>query len=197
MNTALLGLHERLLANDPVAPADVFGMVVPVLERYLRYQFPSMGPGVDPDIYVTAVYDALTGYFKNPGNYDPTRSGLMTYLRLAARRDLQNLLAKESRHARGRVSLHSVEFDRSDGNDLSETVADSIDGERLSEEMTKDMTPSERDVFDLMVEGERSTEAAAHVLGIVHLPARDQVKEVKRVKDRIKKRIQRRGPSLS
>ena len=197
LNTELLNLHERLLAADPVAPADFFNIVVPILERYLRYRFPSMGPGVDPDIYVTATFDALTDYFKDPQKYDPTRSGLMTYLRLAANRDLQNLLRKESRHAAGRTSLDSVEFDQSDGNDLSETVADNIDAERLYEELTTEMTPAERDLFFLMVEGERSTEAAADALGIGHLAALDRVREVKRVKDRIKKRIRRRGLSLS
>lgn len=193
LNAELLSLHQRLLDDDPVAPVDFFEMTVPALERYLRYQFSSIGPGVDPDIYILAVHDALTDYFKTPQKYDPDRSGLMTYLRLAAKRDLQNLLRKESRHAKGRVSLDSVEFDRSDGNDVAETVADSIDTKRLYEELTKDMTHGERDVFFLMVEGERSTEAAAAALNIEHLTVRDQVREVKRVKDRIKKRIQRRG----
>ena len=196
-NTELLDLHERLLAHDPVATADFFEIAVPVLERYLRHRFPSIAPSVDPDIYVTAIYDALTDYFKNPQRYDPTRSRLTTYLGLAARRDLQNLLSKESRHATGRTSLDSVEFDLSDGNDIAETVADSIDAQRLSDELTKDMSTAERDVFYLIVEGERSTEAAAIALGISHLPVPDQAREVKRVKDRIKKRIQRKGLSLS
>ena len=197
LNTDLLNLHERLLADDPVATADFFEMAAPILERYLRYQFPSLGPGVDPDIYILATHDALTDYFKDPRKYDPARSGLMTYLRLAAKRDLQNMLRKESRHATGRNSLDSVEFDLSDGNDVSETVADNIDAQRLSEDLTKEMTPDEKDVFLLMVEGERSTEAAAAALGIGHLSPRDKVREVKRVKDRIKKRIQRRRMSVS
>lgn len=193
LNTELLSLHQRLLDDDPVATVDFFEMTVLALERYLRYQFPSIGPGVDPDIYILATHDALTDYFKNPRKYDPARSGLMTYLRLAAKRDLQNLLRKESRHAIGRTSLDSVEFDTSDGNDVAEMVADGIDALRLSDEMTQGMTTTERDVFFLMVEGERSTQAAAAALNIEHLPVRDQVREVKRVKDRIKKRIQRRG----
>ena len=193
LNAELLNLHQRLLDDDPVATVDFFEMAVPVLERYLSFQFPSLGPGVDPDIYILATHDTLTDYFKNPRQYDPARSGLMTYLRLAAKRDLQNLLRKESRHATGRTSLDSVEFDTSDGNDVAETVADSLDALRLYDEMTQGMTTAERDVFFLMVEGERSTEAAAAALNIEHLAVMDQVREVKRVKDRIKKRIQRRG----
>ena len=196
LNTDLLELHERLLASDPVATSDFFKLVVPTLKRYLRYQFPSMKSSVDPDIYLTAIHDALTEYFKNPTRYDPSRSGLMSYLRLAAKRDLQNLLKKEARHAKGRASPKDVEFQQSDGNDIADKVADSIDAERLSQEVTEHMTPAERDVFFLMVEGVRSTEAAALALGIEHLPVKDQAREVKRVKDRIKKRIQRRRLSL-
>ena len=196
LNTELLRLHERLLADDPVATVDFFEMVVPTLERYLRYQFPSIGPSVDPDIYVYAIHEALTDHFKNPGRYDPAKSKLTTYLRLAAKRDLQNLLRKESRHATGRTSLDSVEFELPDGNDISETVADNIDAQRLSDKLAKEMTPEEREVFSLMAEGERSTEAAAAALGIGHLSAHDQMREVKRVKDRIKRRLQRRRDSI-
>lgn len=121
----------------------------------------------------------------------------MTYLRLACVRDLQNLLAKESRHASGRISVESVEFSLSDGNDVSETVADSLDGQRLVAELTRGMTSEEQAVFSLMLEGERSTRVAAEVMNIGHLALEEQAKRVKRVKDRIKKRMRRRGLSRS
>ena len=85
----LLELHSRLLLDDPVATEEFFNIVAPELERHLRLQFPSMAVGVDPDIYLSAVYEALTNYFKNPYKYDSAKSGLMTYLRLACRRDMQ------------------------------------------------------------------------------------------------------------
>ena len=188
----LLELHNRLLLDDPVATEEFFGIAVPELERHLRLRFPSIAVGVDPDIYLSAVFDALTDYFKNPGKYDPTKRGLMGYLRMAARRDMQNLLAKESRHAKGRTSLENVEFGHSDGNDVSERVARDIDGQRAVDELTREMSPDERAVFSLMMDGERSTEVAADAMGIGHLAPREQAREVKRVKDRIKKRIQRR-----
>ena len=192
----LLELHNRLLSDDPVATEEIFNIVAPELERHLRLRFPSLAAGVDPDIYVSAVYEALTDYFKNPGKYDSSRSGLVTYLRLAARRDMQNLLRKESRHVTGRISLESVEFSRSDGNDISERVADDLDFQRLVEDLAQRMTSEERAVFSLMLEGERSTEAAAEAMGMGHLPPEDRARDVKRVKDRIKKRIQRRGITL-
>ncbi len=192
----LLELHDRLLSDDPTVTEEIFGIVTPDLEKHLRMRFPNLAPSVDPDIYLFAVFETLTDYFKNPGKYDPDKSGLMTYLRLAARRDMQNLLRKESRHAKGRVSLDSVEFGQSDGNDISEKVAEDLDGHRLIEDLKRGMTSVERDVFSLMLEGERSTRAAAEVMNIGRLPPVERAREVKRVKDRIKKRIQRMGIDL-
>ncbi len=192
-NTELLRLHERLLANDPVASLDTFQIVTPILERYLRYQFVSMGPSVDPDIYLSAIHDALTDYFKKPQKYDPNRSGLLTYLKLAAKRDLQNLLRKESRHAKNRISFEDVGFSRSSGNNVSEEAINKIEGERLATEAMQGMTNTERAVFCLMIDGDSSTESAADAVGIGHLSQREKAREIKKIKDRIKKRIQRRG----
>jgi len=188
----LLDLHERLLSLDPVATEELFTIAAPELERHLRARFPSLAPGVDPDIYLSAVYETLTDYFKNPGKYNAAKSGLMTYLRLACRRDLQNLLAKEFRHASVRISLESVEFSLSDGNDVSERVADNLDSQQLISDLTQGMTSEERAVFSLMVEGERSTRVAAEAMNIGHMALEEQAKRVKRVKDRIKKRMRRR-----
>ena len=189
----LLELHNRLLFDDPVATEEFFNIVAPELERHLRLQFPSMAIGVDPDIYLSAVYEALTDYFKNPDKYDSAKSGLMTYLRLACRRDMQNLLSKESRHVTGRLPLESVEYRSSDGNDVSDRVAADIDVRRAVHKLTREMSPTERAVFSLMIDGERSTEVAADAMNIGHLVPAEQAREVKRVKDRIKKRIQRKG----
>ena len=189
----LLELHNRLMSDDPVVTEEMFRIFVPELERHLRVRFPSLAVGVDPDIRTLAVYEALTDYFKNPGKYDPSKRGLMGYLRMAAKGDMQNLLRKESRHVTGRVSFEDVEFRQSSGNDISEMVAEDIDGRRAVDELTREMSPDEQAVFSLMLEGERSTHTAAEVMGIGHLAPAEQSREVKRVKDRIKKRIQRRG----
>ncbi len=193
----LLELHNRLLTYDPVATEELFVIVAPQLERILRWQFPDLAPGVDPDIYVSAVYEALTNYFKDPGKYRPDKSGLMTYLRLASKRDMQNLLRKESRHAKGRVPLESVEFYKSDGNDISDEVVNRIDAQSLIEELERGMTPEERAVFSLMRQEERNTQVFAEAMNIAHLSFEQQTREVKRVKDRIKKRIKRRGSDRS
>ena len=189
----LLDLHERLLSDDPVVTEEIFNIAAPKLEGHLRMQFPSLAAGVDPDVYISAVYEALTDYFKNPGKYDPAQRGLMGYLRMAARRDMQNLLRKEYGRLKRRTSLESVEFWLSDGNDVSERVAEDIDGRRKIEDLKQGMTSEEQAVFELMLDGERSTDVAAAAMNIGRLPPGEQAREVKRVKDRIKKRIRRKG----
>ena len=193
----LLEMHERLLAGDPTVTCDIFNAVAPPLIRYLRARFPSLAPSVDPEAHTDAAHEALTDYFKNPDKFDPDRSGLMGYLRMAAYRDMQNLLSKESRHARGRIPLDDVVFDLDDGNDIAEAIADQMDADSLRRELSADMNEQESIVFDLMVEGERSAEAAAAALGIAHLPVPEQRREVKRIKDRLRRRLQRRKGSVS
>lgn len=189
----LLDLHDRLLSDDPTATEEVFNIAAPEIERHLRLRFQSLAAGVDPDIRTLAAYQALTDYFKNPGKYNPNKRSLMGYLKMAAGRDMQNLLRKESRHVTGRISLEGVEFRQSDGNDVSERVAEDIDGQRRIDDLKQGMTSEERAIFELMLDGERSTEVAVAAMNIGHLPPEGQAREVKRVKDRIKKRIQRKG----
>ena len=193
----LLNIHKRLLDGDPTATVDIFDAVVPTLKGYLRGKFPELAPSADPDIYADAVFEALTDYFKNPRKFDQSKRGLMGYLRMAAYRDLQNLLAKERRHAKGRISLDDDVAKRlTDGNSLAESVIDEIETKRLLNELGKDMTPPDRNLLSVMADGERDTDAAAQALGIAHLPTAERAREVKKAKDRIKKRIRRRGLQL-
>jgi hypothetical protein len=54
-------------------------------------------------------------------------------------------------------------------------------------------TEVDRRVLRLMVDGERRTAVFAAVLGLDGQPAEAQRREVKRAKDRIKKRLERAG----
>ena len=51
--------------------------------------------------------------------------------------------------------------------------------------------PKDRAVLRLMLDGERSTSAFAHALGISHLAKREREEGVKRCKDRLIKHIRR------
>jgi hypothetical protein len=53
----------------------------------------------------------------------------------------------------------------------------------------KELSPEDREFLRLRGEGVRSTHVYAQVLGIAHLPAEQQKREVKRAKDRLDKRL--------
>jgi hypothetical protein len=121
-------------------------------------------------------------------------------LRLAARRDLWNLLRGERCRQRGRIPWSIVELGPGGGNIQGREEEPLTVLERWEEEagwsdflqqVREKLRPSEQSVLDLLLSGERSTAAYAAVLGLAERPADEQAREVKRVKDRIKKRLER------
>jgi RNA polymerase sigma-70 factor (ECF subfamily) len=170
------------------------------LIRWLEARFPSF----DPHLRETAAEEALLNYVKNPTKYQPDRSGLAAYLRMAARRDLFNLRQREQRHHEHRVRWSVVELGPEGGN-LSggqDDPADRLEREEETERaeawlrsLLGTFTPEERRVVELLLAGERRTEVFAEAIGQGQLPAAEQKREVKRVKDRIKKRLERGGRS--
>ena len=71
---------------------------------------------------------------------------------------------------------------------MDEAVANTL---TLPPTGTVSFTSQEAEVLTLMRQGERRTLEFARVLGISELPAEQQRREVKRVKDRIKRRVER------
>src|SRR2546425_571425 len=106
-----LDLHRRLVEEDPVAPSDLATTyLVPLLASLTRIN----AADIHPDFIQEAVHEALINLIKNPRCFDAPRSKgrlpLFAFLRLAAQRDLQNILRREGRHWRHRVCLESVEL---------------------------------------------------------------------------------------
>jgi len=193
-----LSLHLRLCELDPVAPAELCRACLDPLVRWLETTF----PWVDPHLRETAADEAVMAYLKAPQRYRPEKCPLPAYLQMAARRDLLNLLKRERRHHRHRVGWSVVELDEEAGNILgreeepSRLLEDHEEAERwqaLLRELRQTCSEGEQRVLDLMLAGERSTAAYALALGITGLPAAEQEREVKRVKDRLKKRLEREG----
>ena len=184
-------LFQRLCRGDPLAPLDFLVAVLdPLVSHLRRYR-----PGADEHAYLTAAGDAALDLIRNPAIYDPAGRTLVGFLRMSAERDLQNALAKEARHHRHREPAECVEVvpdARNDSPDGPEGDLPSFDDPDIAAELAS-LTPTERAVFDLMRAGEKGTAAFAAVLGIGQLPAAEQAREVKRVKDRIIKRLQRAG----
>jgi RNA polymerase sigma-70 factor (ECF subfamily) len=193
-----LGLHLRLCDLDPTAPADVCRAYLVPLVHWLEAKF----PGFDPDLRETGAGEALWAYVQDPAKYHPERLDLAAYLRMAARGDLFNLQRQEQRHHRHRVPWSVVELGAEDGN-LSgggEDPADRLERDEEAKQMEtvlqallENCTPEERRVVEMMLAGERETSVIAAAVGWGHLPAEEQKREVKRVKDRIKKRFERGG----
>lgn len=146
-------------------------------------------PRAHPDDITTAADDAVLAVLRNPGAFDPTRGPLAGFLRLIARRDLSNLLDKETRHRRGRIPWAAVELAVPARNDRDEDAPDwsglesALDG----------LSAEDRSVFELMRDGERDTTMFAAALGITDLPTDERTAIVKRAKDRVKARLKRAG----
>jgi RNA polymerase sigma-70 factor (ECF subfamily) len=194
-------LHQRLSANDATVTADIVARYLPPLIGSLaRWSRPA-----DEGLIEAAAFQALCDYLRHPERFDPTRLDLGAYLRMAARADLRNELRRERRHHRRRIAWNVVEVGESAGN-LS--GREEQPGQRMEREeamahawvgladVVAALSDQERQVLELMRRGERATEAFAHVLKLDGLVALEQEREVKRVKDRIVKRL-KRGRSAS
>jgi hypothetical protein len=173
-----LDLHRRLIDEDPVAPAVLLKTYIDPLiaaleaanEHWVRH------------LIEEAVGDALVSLVKNPTGFDASRSKaalpLFAYLRLAAQRDLQNILKKEQRHWQDRVSLESVEDSLLAGNylgrdDPSERLQRQEEADKEREILSfvrRGLSDGEQEALELMRQGERKTTAFARVLGIDQLP---------------------------
>lgn len=193
-----LDIHARLRQGDPVASADLAAAFLVPLAALVERK----NPRIDPHLCGEAAEDAILSLIKNPSSYNPERAPLEAYLRMSAQGDLRNLLQRERRHASRRVGIEAVELFATDRNPLAEDADPARAIDRAEEARTPmrlqfpdkvraSLNHEEERVLWLIGIGERSTEAFASVLGITHLPQETQRQEVKRVKDRLKRRLKR------
>ena len=189
-NVSWYQIHERLLSEDPTAPADLAEQAVRPLTQFLESKYPTLN---DPTLIADAVTDSVMNYLKQPRKFDPGRRGLLGYLKMAAEGDLQNALAKHRRRDR---PTEDVEVAAAAGKIVVEPR--DVLGELRAEDLRKRVDSlfddvKDRHMVDLILDGERSTEAFAEVLGLGELPIGRQRSEVKRHKDRLKKRLRDYG----
>jgi hypothetical protein len=191
-----LALHLRLREGDPVAPADLCTRYLAPLLHRLQNKFPH----TDPHLRQTAAHDALFNYIQGPEAYDPSLLDLAAYLRMSARGDLLNGLRSHSRGQEGLISLTAVEQDGDGGNIPGageepavalQRAEDAAHWQAFLQEATAAFSPAERRALDLMLDGRHDYATFAVALGCDGLPEAERNREVKRVKDRIKKRLER------
>lgn len=194
-------IFERLLADDPTASSDLaLGYLNPLSNWLIR-----RNPRVEPHICAEAAENAILTLIKNPSTYKPERLTLSAYLRLSASGDLKNLLQAERRHSSRRANLDAVELspamrkylwdEDADPALLVERPLDDVAENRqpvaVPPSVRDKLTSEEMKVLELMQLGERKTEAYVVALGIADQSVEEQRREVKRLKDRLKKRLER------
>ncbi|HLZ71483.1 MAG TPA: hypothetical protein VKV26_16395 [Dehalococcoidia bacterium] len=192
-------LHQRLLDGSRTVSADIADAYFDHLVRRLRASYPN----VDEHLWSTAAGDTLISYLKRPTAYDPIRLDLEPYLYMSAKRDLLNELAKQRRHQLRAVELseetpeHRVnEFgDPARFLERQETLAEALAGARppLPPSLEDGLTPVEARVMEMIRDKVRRTAEYAEVMGITHLPRREQAELVNNMKDKLKHRIRRAG----
>jgi CRISPR-associated protein Csb2 len=167
-----LCLYRRLLERDPVAPADFAVAYLKPLIAWLH----STNPGVDPMTYDEAAGEAIIRFLSDPTKYDPQRLEVEAFLRMAAQRDLQNLLRKERRHQKNRRDWKVVEqaspdgkyLGRDDDPSLSLQIEEARQRQGLPTTMRQQLTDVEQRFWDQMQQGERRhsvfAEAFRHAL---------------------------------
>jgi RNA polymerase sigma-70 factor (ECF subfamily) len=179
-----LALWRDLRAGRASAPAAFLQAFLEPLLAWLAEKFPR----ADPEARANVVHDLLLTFVKRPDGYDPAKGGLAPYLRMAIKGDLLNLLAKKP----DRVRLFSEIAVAEPADDRKESVEElpSFDDPRLQAALAS-FSAAELQVFELMRDGAHQTETFAAVLGITDRTVEQQQREVKRVKDRIMKRLRR------
>jgi RNA polymerase sigma-70 factor (ECF subfamily) len=222
---SLDALHARLLKGerrDPVASSELAGVILEPLRRRLAWRagnlLRAMGPTVRDDALNDATVTAYMNYVRRPEQYDPrkARGGLLPFLTMAAHRDLLNALPTIERH-RNVVPLSLVEQRGEDRNspltpvgavsgaergtnpeDVVDAHERAAEGDaRMRAQLRLMESDAERGVLRHMLAGERDTATFAADLGLSGLAADAQRHEVKRVKDKIKKRLERAGFSAA
>jgi len=189
--------HQQLLARARLTvTSEIAEVFIPVLVKSLRKQFWNLS---DQDLIDSAVEDALVDYFARPAQFDPTKAGLFTYLRVRAKSYLLNILAQQKDHqdrekvveVAGAESVYKVETQESA--DVEATLIErDVDNQTMQQLREILSDPLDLEMVKLMMEGVRETELYAALLGISAQSLEAQKIIVKRHKDRLKKTIQRK-----
>jgi RNA polymerase sigma-70 factor (ECF subfamily) len=198
-----LALHQRLLDGDRTASSD---LAVAYLD-WLAVRLSRANSRIPTDICDTAAEDAILNLIDHPHTYDATRGALTAYLWMSASGDLKNLLRAERRHNAHRAAWDVVELSPEAGKYLWDEDSDPariLDRREDNMEHQAALAPrmaaareglsaGEAAALELLRQGERKTAPYAAALGITDLPEAEQRQQVKRVKDKLKKRLERAG----
>lgn len=190
-------LHQRLLQGDPVAPPELAEKYLMLTLKKVRSKLGSIAVQ-EPTIIEDAAIDAILCYAERPEKYNPDRLRLQSYLVMVATADALNAWQKIKRKNRRELSLADVEVDQRMRNNLIEANNDDPDRPGLPNDWKQQVSNlftdlRDHEVLELIITGERRTAVFAKALKLGNLTDEDTRREVKRHKDRIKKRLNRLG----
>jgi hypothetical protein len=179
-------LHAFVIQGDATALNQLAERVLPVVCRMLRSRF----PGAKAELVIEGAEDAFLDYSRDPGQFDRTRGTLEVFLLARAARNVLNLLEKEDRRQRRETANAS---DVAEDSPVIESDAlAGLEQSEIREYLLRSATSEvERSAVILLLDGEYSTAALAVALSASHLSFPEQQREVKRFKDRVKKRLLR------
>lgn len=196
-------IYRRLLANEPDAPSDLFALFLDPLLDALRCAFPGLR---DPYLVQDVVTDSLFTLAQQPMRYAPEKASLWSYLYTDAKGDLLNAIERERKRWKD-ATFDLVEHDVHDrGTNVEAEVLNALVPDGLPAGMTLEEVlamvretisdPQDRELLELMLEGERKSEAFSQVLGIGNMTPLEQRRIIKQRKDRIDARLRRLGERI-
>lgn len=193
-------LHADLLAGSKTASSRICENYLAPVVSFLKARYRH-----EPDSHLLedAAITALMNYLQRPSTYNPEAKPLFAFLKMAADKDFLNLLKSETRR-----TSHFAEPPRNvaDPYDDAERESEFSNGRTTEDEVIEIIgldpsilaeierllpDPVEREALWMMCERERRNEPYAILLGITHLPEETQVREVKKLKDRIRVKLKR------
>jgi RNA polymerase sigma-70 factor, ECF subfamily len=183
-------LHERVVAADPVASADLFAAFMEPLVAAIRADLQC-----DQDTARDSAIDALFEYLERPSVYKPAKGRLSTFItQIGKRRGIDRLRARSAEARREQEFGAIVELRTPAPNEEMERSAEA---QKLLEKIEQVVgNARDRAALALILDGERSTDALAKALCIDGLPQLERQREVKRHRDRLIKVLDRLGARL-
>lgn len=182
-------LIDKLVQHDATALRCLYEVHANDLLNYFTLRYQSLSKEEISD----AITDALIKLVDNPVTFKPGSSSLKTYLIRDIRGDILNTFAKIQR---AKKKLSVVELSDEDGNIKKESINEAKDLELKVRNFLEKTLDNERDIqfaWMMEIDRERATSEFARVLQKTQLPFAEQKVEVKKHKDRIKKRLNRNG----
>jgi DNA-directed RNA polymerase specialized sigma24 family protein len=181
-------LHRRIIAGSRSASRDLFIAALSPLTAFLAKSLPALRNDEAHDLAT----DAIVLYLKNPTRCDLGRASLWTYLCMVAGADAVDQFRTEARRRQllEKAADDVADWARRANDELDVNI--SIDARRIMELDGHKLasSDSERQLLELILDGEKSTKVFAEALGL--RPGAAETEDlVKQAKDRIKLRLKR------